>query len=233
MGVRLETEHVYEFIVQGRTDGQASVNVLHYRTEEALIAPPVDADIDSLLSHLIGAWQSAVVDHVGATYAVTQYLLYEYTHSDVGGIEADEQSHEVVGNQLAVAGGPEDIGSLTGEMLPAYAAVGYRKVTAVRSRNYRGSMRISDIPEAMTQLNALTPTGQSTYAAVNLAPLLRPLIGPTNNYPVELCIFSKRLVRKNPFTDVLRQYSERVVAWILNPLITSQVSRKRKFSLGA
>jgi len=229
----VDVSNIYEIIVQGRTDGQASLNVLHYRTSDPTFTPPSYATMEDLLAKFIPLWRTAVLANQGASLDIVQYIMYEYVETQPGGYGEGEISHLIVGNQLVEAGVTGDEGKLTGEMLPAYSAVGYRKITAKRSRNYRGSLRISDIPEVMTQLNALTPTGLTQYDPAKLDPLLRIALGPAGGFDMDLCVFSKRLSRKGPFTQDLRQYSNQVINWGLSPLITSQVSRKRRYSLGS
>jgi len=233
MAIALDNNKVYEVVVRGRVDGQNVLNILHYQTDEPLGQITGDDTLENFSTRLSGVWGNAILPYVSDRYEVEEWLLSEISKTMAGNPNPSFISHIVYEHQISVLGSFADAGEVAGECLPSYAAVGFRKVTAMRGRGKRGSIRIGGIPEDYTTLNSLNATGQAAFLVSHLDPLLDIQISAPGSVHMKLCIFQKTAAQRSAGTINLRPFTERVTNFILNPLITSQVSRKRRVGKGA
>lgn len=217
---------IVEIVVAGRSQSQQILNVFHYRTQNPVTFPPAGATIGNLASPFRDLWRANVLPRLSDLYVVEVYRLRSLTGTVVADPGPPPVNQLVQGDAFDLAGTGLDTGSITGEILPTFNAVGVRKVTDRAGRRFRGGARFSSIPEANQANNFLLATEVTawTTAAFNL---FTTAIDSGFLEVFEMCVFSKTsaLEATAPQTD-LRQYTADVTNAIVNAFMTSQVSRK-------
>jgi hypothetical protein len=221
---------VYEITVRGVADGQAVNNVFHYITEEAIPVGTLPTEAE-FLDTFRDRWQNCL-GSFHDSYSVQEYFMKRANRAVFPGRRPGLITHVEYDNQEVITGDAADFGTLTGDVLPTYVAVGYKKVTTSVGRSWRGNMRVGPVIEAHVDVNLLNAAGRINWAESVFDPLKRILL-PVTSFPMLLVVFSKHSSDQIGLTDNMRQYTRPVVRWRRNNYISSQVSRKRRASLGS
>lgn len=226
---------LYEIRVIGTMQGQAAINIFHYKEGE--FNNPSEGDtLESALLAFRAKWRTYVLMNVADDYTVYQYeiqsILDNRTPRDAPGPN-DELYNIVYGNQAILAGTGSDIGDDATPPLPTCVAAGFRKVASSTARWARGSFRlcgllesdtVSAFPDQLTDLRRLN-------LAAALTNMLQVTVGETP-MSLDMVVFGRTtwLKQANPSTP-RDNYVSLVNSLILNPFVTTQVSRKRRVSL--
>jgi hypothetical protein len=217
--------NVLEFSVHGRADGQEIVNIMHWHPKNPPPAIWTDPAIADYSGTLIGRWRANVCPGLASNYAVEVYKFKVWGDSVINPAPPPPA-------QLAAVDGFElasdpllDVGSQPGLPDHTFAAVAARKFTGVSGRNWRGGIRFGPVAEAISDVNALTPAQLANYQAVVLA-MFADMVDGIGGNPMTHCVFSKTL-NTSAAGRAARTDSRAVTSMIVNPFISSQISRKR------
>lgn len=223
----LDPNAVYEVTVRGSANNQAILNVFHYQVEEPLSDPGANGTEENFLAEVKEAWDATVLPKLWVGYGVESYNLKRITGTEPVP-PPGTGNRLIVPFQFAIPGTIDELGTRTGEPLPTYSAVGYRKRTPNPSRNGRGAFRLGPVMEEdTTGGNALNAGAVALFSPASLEPLRRVLITIAASFPMEMVVFSETLALLTPNTTP-RLFAFEVQTIQLNPFITTQNTRKQR-----
>lgn len=235
MPVPIVSGGLYEIRVIGTQQGQAAINIFHFKEGE--FNDPSEADtIQAGLTAFRAKWRLNILPKVSDSYAVFQYeiqsILDNRTPRAVPGPN-DELYNIVYGSQFILGGEAADVGEIATAALPTCVAAGIRKVAATTERWGRGSWRLCGLVEADTEAvtcDQLTALRKASILA-NATAMLQVTVGETP-MSLDMVVFGKTtwLKQANPSTP-RDNYVSVVDSVVVNPFVTTQVSRKRRISL--
>lgn len=251
-------DDVIQVTVHGIASGQAIDNVIHYRVEAASGNQTLETFLanfqldwrDDVLPVLSASYRVLVYEAARISAVLAEVIGppgFSYLHNPKVRFNAVAS---ITGSAI------DDIGEVAGAALPTYTALGYRKVSQgmgtgkwgggtpdadadLYEKTLKGSIRLSTIPEAYTE--AATQNALTAAAVTDCENALDTMLaiataegGGAGDF--RMCIFSlfldQKLRHETPIPTPPRAlwYSQLVNSVELNPLVTSQVSRKQKSS---
>jgi len=234
--------YVYEFAVEGVSDGQAINNVLHAITVDL---SPVDNDVPlaSLLGRFRQFWRDEVLMELPTAYTVLRYTLREYVAwvpslpPPPPAVQIDF-GHFTQGAWLELKGSgtAADDGQRAGAWSPTYQAVTVRKRVLKAGKKYRGSMRLGPILEADTEAtmgNRLTDARFADFEGIASAVMgLWTATEGTQSVDFRFAVFHKAYTMKHGGPGgPARFLADAIDIASINRYVGSQVSRKRANSL--
>jgi hypothetical protein len=225
----LTVNQLLEVTVLGRAQGQEILNVFHYRSANPATYPPAGEDLNEFSDNFLGTWRTNILTLVSSTYNVEIYRFRSLI-STVEIAPGDPPDRRVVqGDALDVPGTVTDVGTRGGDVLPTFAALGVRKATDRAGRRYRGSFRLSPLTEADTNNNSLTTAYLFSANAETATFVNTQLLGGFGDAAqLELAVFSETAaLEETPPQTNLRQFTAKVIGRVVNPFVTTQVSRKQ------
>jgi len=231
----LRSGHILEAVVFGLAEGQAILNIFHYRlfTQPA---GPVDVTVEELATDLRDKWRLAVVPNLSIAYQALQYQITCYDAREGGQVNPPTPFKIRLGQRSVVSGGlAADAGVVAGDYSPTFVAAGFIKRTKQAGREGRGAIRVGPIAETNTSgniinpaLNALLKDGlQNTLFAEHF-------VGVSAVSKVVGVLFNKtRFLSLANNIDVPDTFHQVITSVQDRPFSSSQVSRKRLAVLGA
>lgn len=185
----LNTTSVYRFIVKATSDGQAVLNIMHFRWQVSPVPPPsTTPTLAAALTTLITQW-STVIGNVSNSYVAYEYDLKEIAARNVATMPA----REVINYTSQVnGGGAGDTGGQAGKSLPCFTAASVQKITNLGGRSRQGSMRLGPLAETdQLSQDVLTNARAASIRAALLGLLNLALGAGLGN--LQMVVYSRRL----------------------------------------
>lgn len=220
--------------VRGQAQGQAIVNVLHYRPNT--LNPNFGSTITQALTSFRSAWRAAVLPALVDDYQVSEYHGVLITGTEPDPLNPNKRRLRLADTATLVGAGAPDTGGSAADPLPTYTAFTVRKLTGKAGRSNHGSARIGPLPETFT-LN--TNGNQLTIAALTAAQACADMIktvlgGMVAGDSLEPVVFSRTNMLRAPVAlgDALAGMVT-ITDAAVNVFVGSQVSRKQRATIGA
>lgn len=215
-----------EITVAGRCQGQEILNVFHYRTANPATFPPAGALINFLASPFRELWRNNILPRLGDLYLVEVYRLRSLVSTVQTSPGPPPVRNVVQMDAFDLPGTGLDVGAKAGDILPTFNAVACRKVSDRAGRRYRGGSRFSPITEADQGNNNLIMAEVLAWQVASFNLFTTPIESGLLEV-FEMAVFSatSALEPAPPETN-LRQYTAKVTGSVVNPMVSSQVSRK-------
>lgn len=228
--------HILRLVVNGADSGQAINNIFHFKMFPDAESTPVS--LASVLAAFHLRWVALVIPNAPITYAVKGYTAALITGSElVNTPPAPPPPPPALPNKLtwgeqnALIPMTDNVGTKIGGPLPTFNAMAVRWITAIRARYYRGGSRLRLGVEEDTDNNEWNVGFGETYSDVNAAlPAFYADYAPGGDWGaviVRLSIFAGTTFLRQPAgTTTPAELTQPVIAHVLNPRVSSQVSRK-------
>lgn len=219
---------VLQVSVLGRALGQAVINVFHYAAANPLTFPVPGADISEYANDFVASWRTNILPLLANAYKVEVYqfrTIISTTETDPG---PPPLRKVILGDAYDEAGTTADFGTQVGEVHATFVAVGVRKVTARAGRRYRGGFRGGPILEDSVNNNFLIASEFASWVAnaeAFRATLLQAGFGSASDLNLRVFSEADALTPVPPNTNLIDSTAV-VNGVIINPFVTSQVSRK-------
>lgn len=218
---------ILEIVVQGVESNQAINNVFHFKQDPSN-APGTLLDLTQALTAFQNRWQAKIIPN-----ATQQYSVYLYQASVITGRQLSPTRPGVniltYGEQAIVMGGAGDVGALLTDPGPSFEAAGVRWVAQNRGRAFRGGSRLRIGVENQASENkwlALALASLQLAANGLLTPYVAAIGPPAVGF--DIGTFGRQSFLKAPGNPVLLDYFSAWTSAIVNPYVTSQVSRKQR-----
>lgn len=227
---------VVEIAVKGQAENQAVVNVFRWVTQLAPAAPNT-GDLALSLNNFRTLWRTNYLPLVSNNYSVSTYsaqvIIGRSTNprpqpSPIRGWTPFILSY---GRQEVLAGGSSDVGTRgAASVLATFNAAGCRWVPAVRQRWARSGSRFYAGLESDTTNNVWNiSAGFPGDAAAFFTTLVGGFTCNAGGDKLKLVAFGKTTYLKRPAGALSPwTYTAYISQGILNPYVTSQVSRKQR-----
>lgn len=231
----LRNGHVLEAVVYGLAEGQAILNVFHYRLISEPAAPP-DVTVEEIAMAMRDKWRLAVPPNLNAAYQVLQYQITAYDAREGGQVNPPTPFKVRLGQRAVVPGGlAADTGVTIGDYVPTFVAAGFVKRTKQAGREGRGAMRVGPVSESNQSGNIMNPAVLALLQAGLTTLLVNPIAVATSpTTKIRGVVFNKtRFLSPLNNVDVPDGFVQDITFIQERPFCSSQVSRKRLAVLGA
>ncbi len=228
---------VCQVSVVAKFEGQLVVNTFDYvsSTPSPAVGVP-DVSVGELLLAFRSVWRSSILPLFPFQYQVGLYkgMVTEARFpASVPGTPV-HPCEPVYGDAESIAGViTTDAGTLTGDVLPSYCAVGCQKLNARVGRNWRGFTHFTPVSEAQQDLGVLTGGTVTAYESA-LVNFLQFTWGTAPLQMVmKLCVFSRTLFLTEGLTAATQtpnqsSFMTHVSGYRVQPNLGSQLTRKKK-----
>jgi hypothetical protein len=227
--------HVVEVVVHGKANGQAIINVFHFKPNVPWdVGEEGSATVDGFLSNFVSYYRAQIRPLLSASYQVQKYSAVRIDQIDQFS-RPDLTTYmgfhfgpyvELPGTIADDTGGIDNTGSIA---LPTFNAVSVALFTENRSRSGRGGKRFGPIAEAHTVDDQLSGAKREAWQdAIDIlvaTPIdASPGVADGN---LEWCVFSRTRALKpanalgtpSAFASVIKRAT-------VNPYLSHQSSRK-------
>lgn len=234
--------HICRLSVLGEDSGQAVNNVFHAKlfSGGGEITP---VPLASLLSTFAGRWAAWVIPNAPVSYNVKAYAAVLIEGSVVNPTPPPTPVPPwytpnvlLYGEQAVLVPTTDRVGTKIGDPLPTFNAMSVRWITLIRARHYRGGSRLRVGVEANTTGNDWDVGFGEAWSDIDstagafYADLVNP--GDWGSTTVRLSVFAQTtFLRTGLGTSTPAELTQPIIAHVVNPKVSSQVSRKDRARL--
>jgi len=227
---------VVEVIVFGLMDGQSVLNVFHYKLMDYALSGNVQVTVKTISDGVRTLWRNQICPLLSQGYSVVQYQATVLLHTFVVPDSNPPRINVQVGDRSISPGVPNfDIGTKAGDPLPTFNAIGAIKRTAKGGRDGKGAIRLGPFPDTDIDGNNVdTVINGAVIAALEVLLVSEDPFNPTDKYVPQGALLRRTAwFKAPPVVTPPAAYAELITAVEARPYASSQVSRKKKKTIGA